>query len=954
MSKSQQYIAVIVESPNKCKKIEEYLGEPYRVKATYGHIYVLNGLKSIDMKNNFTPEYTLISKEQPKKSKQIHELKQFIRNAQEVILATDDDREGEAIAYHLCMECNLPIETTKRIRFHEITRDAIQTAVQNPTIIHMDTVHSQQARQVLDVLVGFKISPLLWKHICFSNTKSSSSSSNTKSLSAGRCQTPALRLVYENEMEIQQFLNTNINATNTQNDINSSGHSTNFIYKTNASFLCSSIPLQFELNHIFTSRDKLKEFLSHSSPLSPTCFQYSYIGHSIKKRIVSPPQPLTTSRLQQLASNEFHISPKITMQSCQKLYEAGLITYMRTDSQSYSTDFLHKARQFILNEKKFGEKYIHPHLYSYSSSSKSSTSTNTSSTNNKNTNAQLAHEAIRPTNIQLYEIYQSHTLSLLDLKMYRLIYQTTLASCMSSAIFNVLTASIQAPMEYLYTYQTDQVIFDGWTKVKSIFKTKFKSKETETNKTTETNEIERNSNNMVEVDDTLTLFPSSLSNTTTKTNTNTNLFEYFKHLQPNTILQCQSIQSIMTIKELKHHYTEARLVQLLEKHGIGRPSTFSNLIDKIQERGYVKKMDIDGKQIECIDYTMNFMNNNNSQIQETTIIKTFGGEKNKLVIQPLGRMTIAFLLEYFDPLFNYEYTNQMETQLDCIAQGQKIWYELCHSCLNQIKQLLTIVKKQVKTKSHIQIDNEHQYMMSSYGPTIKKTDTETGEVSFLKVKGNIDYDKLTQGEYNVNDVVDDEPNMRILGDYEGKQVLLHRGPFGIYVSWNEKNISLSSLPNYAIDNSYISGVNSNSNSSIKTKYRYRNKFKSNSNSKTNSSMNPIQKEICRRLNPEPEPNTNEQTKNQEQPKEQQQSLPILTFKEITLEHIQCLLCIPYQRELSTTASIRTGKFGDYVYFKHPNMKRPKFISFKGFKHDYKECDVQLIRQWLEEKHKVFI
>ena len=180
---------VIVESPAKCKKIESFLGPGYRCIASFGHLRGFGqGLKCIDIENNFRPSYQLLDG----KERYISGLKQAIRQSDDVILATDDDREGEAIAWHICDEFGLPVTTTKRIIFHEITKNAIQQAVRSPTIVNMDMVHAQQARQILDLIVGYKLSPVLWQNI---------SRKSKTGLSAGRCQTPALRLIYENDQE---------------------------------------------------------------------------------------------------------------------------------------------------------------------------------------------------------------------------------------------------------------------------------------------------------------------------------------------------------------------------------------------------------------------------------------------------------------------------------------------------------------------------------------------------------------------------------------------------------------------------------------------------------------------------------------------------------------------------------------------------------------------------------
>jgi DNA topoisomerase-1 len=272
---------VIVESPAKCKKIEGYLGPGYKCLATYGHLRELPSLKNIDIEKNFTPTYSII--DNAIKKKQIELLRKEIKKANEVVLATDGDREGEAIAMHVCDLFKLDINKTKRITFNEITETAIQQAIKNPRTIDMDLVHAQQARQILDILVGFKISPILWKFVSTAKGK------NAKS--AGRCQTPALRLIYDNEEDIK--------AAEERKVYNVTG------YFTNAN-------IAFDLNKNYDTEDKLIDFLEAVADLNKgnnliyTCSQPSKV---FKKA----PEPFTTSKLQQVASNELHYSPKETM-----------------------------------------------------------------------------------------------------------------------------------------------------------------------------------------------------------------------------------------------------------------------------------------------------------------------------------------------------------------------------------------------------------------------------------------------------------------------------------------------------------------------------------------------------------------------------------------------------------------------------------------------------------------
>ena len=305
---------VIVESPAKCKKIEKFLGNGYKCIASYGHFREFkDGLKSIDIENNFHPTYKI----SPAKMKYVRLLKMAASKSKEVILAADDDREGEAIAWHVAKVLNLPITTTKRIIFHEITKTAVVRAVRNPTTIDMNKVHAQHARQILDLLVGYTISPILWKNI-----------PRKKGLSAGRCQTPAVRLIYDNQIEINK----------------SSGEK---VYTTIGTFN----KLDFKLNYDYRKEEEMVDFLEES-----VNHDHKFKCSKPKKTTKKQPQPFTTSTLQQKASNEFHYSPKQTMKLAQKLYEKGYITYMRTDSKAYSKEFVEKAKEYIT--EKFSEKHI--------------------------------------------------------------------------------------------------------------------------------------------------------------------------------------------------------------------------------------------------------------------------------------------------------------------------------------------------------------------------------------------------------------------------------------------------------------------------------------------------------------------------------------------------------------------------------------------------------------------
>jgi DNA topoisomerase-1 len=700
---------VIVESPAKCKKIEEYLGPGYKCIASYGHIRELPSIKNIDIENNFKLTYTII--DNAIKMKNIELLRKEINKAGEVILATDDDREGEAIAWHLCEVFKLNINKTKRIIFHEITETALQQAIQNPTTLNLDLIHAQQARQVLDVLVGFKISPVLWKLV---------KKGKDNALSAGRCQTPALKLVYENQKEI---------------DCSSEKK----VYNTTGYFTNSN--LAFELNKQIEDEDEMIDFLDESAD-----FSHIYNCSQPIKVLRSPPEPFTTSRLQQVASNELHYSPKETMRICQLLYEGGYITYMRTDSKIYSDEFINTAFEYIT--KTYNGEYINENLKSNTDGSKEEPKKRGKKKDKKETFAQEAHEAIRPTNISLKDLPQE--MDSKERRMYKLIWTNTLESCMKSASFYSITANISAPINSKYSFSSELIDFPGWKIVENKF---------------------------------------SRENST---------YQYLQTIKKDAIIPYKKICSKVIIKGSKTHYTEAKLVQLLEEKGIGRPSTFSSLIDKIQERGYVKKEDIKGKEIICRDFELE-----NGEISEIENKREFGNEKGKLVIQQLGIIVIEFLDKHFNPLFNYQYTSLMETSLDKIAKGELIWFDVCSTCNKEIDNLIDSVKNE--TKFEFQIDDNNTYMIGKYGPVIKCVEEKDGkeEITFKSVKKNFDIGKLEKGECELDDII--EPNKKqntqyILGEYNGKNVILRKGKFGLYVSCGEISKTLKNLGNRPIEN----------------------------------------------------------------------------------------------------------------------------------------------------------
>jgi len=651
------YTLLIVESPAKCKKIEEYLGSGYKCIASFGHITELNGLESIDISNNFSPTYSV----DQKKRQQIEKIKKAITNSSEVFIATDDDREGEAIGWHICKQFKLNINTTKRIIFNEITKSALQRAVENPVTLNLDLVQAQQARQILDIIVGYKISPVLWKYI---------KSESKQGLSAGRCQTPALKLIYDNQKEIDNSPNV-------------------IVYNTTGYFTKKNIP--YELNYNHTNEESIGNFLEES-----VNFDHKFSISEPKNVTKNPPSPFITSTIQQACSNEFRISPKETMSICQKLYEGGYITYMRTDSKIYSKEFIEKSKRFILKE--YGNEYIHKNIDLLSESGGNGLKlTKKKSNDNDKVKAQEAHEAIRPTNIDIKELPDDADSK--EKKIYKLIWTNTIESCMSPAIYKSITSTITAPENHVYKYSAEQIVFPGWKIVNGY----------------------------------------ELVNS---------IYTFLLAIKNNSKIDYNKITSRVTMKETKQHYTEAKLVQLLEEKGIGRPSTFSSLIDKIQSRGYVKKENVTGKTVKCVDFDLT-----GDILNEINTEREFGNEKNKLVIQPIGLIVCEFLTKYYNDLFKYEYTKYMEDVLDNIAKGFTVWHELCRECLNQVE------------TSTSQIDL-------------------TGKISIHTDEA----DDVDGGEKKEKKFVSKK-----LGKYDNETLTLKKGKYGLYVTWGENKKSLNGL-----------------------------------------------------------------------------------------------------------------------------------------------------------------
>ena len=587
---------IIVESPTKCAVINRYLGFEYSCVATCGHLAeLLFENITVDLEKN-TVHYKHTLKKGSRAVQTRRAIKQAISNCTEVILASDSDREGESIAAQICKLFKLDLRTTKRARFGEITQAAIVAAVAAPSTINVSLVQAQHARQIIDLLVGYTVSPALWREV--------KRDDRSVALSAGRCQTPALHIVYANQLDI----NHQKSADSTQ-------------FAVTGAFTNKNIP--FRLSDTFPTAAQAKSFL-----LEDQHCEHKYASVVAATKTTRPPSPLTTSDLLQRASNRYGFSPKVTMAACQELYEAGRITYMRTDSRRYSNAFL------VDQMAPFIEKH-YSHEYALLPAQVAAVGT-PAVEDSANRDPDSAHEAIRPTRLETRwgSVGKGGETSVeQQQKVYRVIWETTLASCLPDYAFKELTLKItssRANVEYVHT--CEQTLFLGW-KIAG---------------------------------------PRVVDSS---------WFEYLAFMHPTAPVAYSELVAEAREAGAKYHLTEARLIKTLDDLGIGRPSTFAYLIEQNQKRKYVTVGNVPGTTRECARFSVT----RDAGLVETVQTKTVGAETNKLLIQPIGERVAQFTMTRFKPIFDCEYTVQMEAALDSIVAGTSTLTQVCLSCAKEIQ-----------------------------------------------------------------------------------------------------------------------------------------------------------------------------------------------------------------------------------------------------------------------------
>lgn len=725
---------VIVESPAKCSKIQGYLGTGYRVLATMGHIRALQeSLDAIGLTTDFEPSYEYMKT----KAKTMQQLKTAAQEATTVYLASDDDREGEAIAYSVCKLLRLNPATTPRIVFHEITEQAIQAAVASPRTIDMNRVNAQQARSMLDMMIGFTISPLLWKNVA-------------RGLSAGRCQTPALRCVVERENAIRDFTATG--SWRIGGTWSTATASTAFQFK-------GTLDDEIEDEESATNYMELLRDPTTATVQSNTTSPWSS----------SAPVPLITSTLQQQASALHSIPPKSAMQAAQRLYEAGHITYMRTDKAILSEEAKTAIREYIAET--YGQDYVKPAEAEakVKKSARKAVGGAGAPTATEKPKAQEAHECIRPTDIAVKPAELPGEWSHTEKRIYTLIWQRALQSQMAPARGETCTVHYIADgaPDFPWTSRWKRTVFPGWQAVGAVA------------------DLDADA----EPDEESTA-DAQWRNATTI-------------LRPGTTLNWTTITAEPHETKAPPRYTEATLVRELEAHGIGRPSTFASLIATIQDKNYVEVANIPGKRVAIATYSMT-----PGQWPPVThaVQKTMGAERQKLVPTELGRSVLTFALSHFNDLFDYAFTGLMEQRLDKIAEGDEPWKQVLRdtwaSYKDRYERLSTGTATATATTTATtsakvrELGANRKAVMTKKGPLLLyEPPAKTTPTIFYGWPSSVAFQDMTE-ELATQFIAQWEATNAPMGEWRGQPIVKKSGKFGPYVKVGELSVSVGADDTY--------------------------------------------------------------------------------------------------------------------------------------------------------------
>ncbi len=672
---------VIVESPAKAKTIEKFLGKDFVVESSFGHIADLPSKElGVNVDGDFKPNYSVSTD----KKAVVKKLKALAKKADTVWLASDEDREGEAIAWHLYEQLKLTDDNTKRIVFHEITKKAILKAVENPRAINYNLVNAQQARRVLDRLVGYELSPVLWRKV-------------KGGLSAGRVQSVAVRLIVEREREVENF---NPKAS----------------YRVVAEFVNSDAKkFKAKLPKNFETKQEAEDFLN-------TCINAEFKVEDLttKPAKKSPAAPFTTSTLQQEASRKLYFPVAKTMVVAQRLYEAGLITYMRTDSVNLSEDAKNAAQEEITSS--YGSEFSNPRNFV-----------------TKSKGAQEAHEAIRPTNMSTRTVNVEND----QARLYDLIWKRTLASQMSDAQLERTNVRIKNDKNTkAFTANGEVITFEGFLKVY----------------------LEGTDNDDEEQEGML------------------------PKLAINEVLQNNSITATERYTKAPYRFTEASLVKQLEELGIGRPSTYAPTISTIQRREYVGKGAIEGKDR---DYTQITLASNS--VNTNILTEKVGSDKGKLIPTDIGKIVNDFLVENFSNILDFSFTARVEKEFDDIAEGKEDWTQMIKEFYAEFHPRVEDVAanaERAKGERLLGVDPESgknvYARLGRFGAMVQIGEaTDEEKPKFASLQGD-----QTLGNITYEEAMDLFQLPKILGQYEGIDVVVSNGRFGPYIRFDKMFVSL--------------------------------------------------------------------------------------------------------------------------------------------------------------------
>ncbi len=718
---------LIVESPAKCSKIQGFLGPGWRVIATMGHIRALEeDLDAVGIQRDFEPRFAFLKE----KSKAINQIKEAAIAAKTIYLASDDDREGEAISYSVAVLLKLDPATTPRAVFREITATAVKAAVAAPRRLDMARVHAQQARAVLDMMVGFTISPLLWKYV-------------GQGLSAGRCQTPALRLLCDKERDIKGF--------QADTSWRVSGKWVKVPHKPNV-----YMPFEADMVEELEDQESAENYLENlHNDIDATVT--SAVTRPTKEQ---PPKPLITSTLQQEVSATMSIQPKNTMRIAQRLYEAGHTTYMRTDSAVLSEEARLAAEGWVRTH--FGEQYVAPAVAQPAAQTPVKKATKGKAAEAATAppsapQAQEAHEAIRPTHFEMTELPADEDWNASDRKVYRLIWNRAVQSIMAAAEGEQRTVDFTAagdPGEFGWRAQWRRITFQGWRRIGAAA----------TNLDKEDGEGEG-----ADAADPIG-------------------WAIGYSLTPGTTLQWRTLAAAPFESRPPARYTEATLVRELERKGIGRPSTFAQLVGTILDKAYAEKRDTPAREVSVPRLSLDAP----GQWPPTAVKerKKVGAERLKLAPTALGLSVVEFLEREFSALFAYTFTAQMEARLDAIAGGAEPWKQLCRDTWGSYSEKLEAMKAGAgpagvagATLKERLFPGGIKAVQSKKGPLLlRETPSKKGEATFYGWPEGVSFGEIT--EEQVAAFVAERATGKVgepVGIWNGEPVVKKSGPFGPYV-----------------------------------------------------------------------------------------------------------------------------------------------------------------------------